>query len=90
MNSQQIIQSWHEPALHTLNSLLTDRKANLRKINRDESNAMVLQQEFLESLMNYHRISLYQASEITASLVRSGRVARYGRFLQIKNEGGKQ
>ncbi|WP_372404561.1 hypothetical protein ACDW34_07080 [Acinetobacter piscicola] len=90
MNTEQIIQSWHEPALHTLGSLLSVRKANLRKINRDENNAMVLQQEFIESLMNYHRISLWQASEIAASLVRAGRVARYGRFLQIKNEGGKQ
>ncbi|MDM1766133.1 hypothetical protein HX132_19620, partial [Acinetobacter sp. 226-4] len=50
MNAEQIIQSWHEPALNTLGSLLSARKANLRKINRPESNAMVLQQEFIESL----------------------------------------
>ncbi|MFC2997630.1 hypothetical protein ACFODO_20760 [Acinetobacter sichuanensis] len=90
MNAEQIIQSWHEPALNTLGSLLSVRKANLRKINRPESNAMVLQQEFIESLMDFHRISLWLASEIVASLIRAKRVAKYGRFLQIKNEGGKQ
>ena len=37
----QSIQSWHDPALKTLSDFLEIRKANLRKINRDEANAPV-------------------------------------------------
>lgn len=47
-NQQQIIQSWFEPALYTLNQLLEKRKENLRRINRDENNAAVLRDELVE------------------------------------------
>ncbi len=35
-NQQQIIQSWYEPALNTLNVLLEKRKQNLKRQKRDE------------------------------------------------------
>ncbi len=53
----QAIQSWHDPAIKTLSDFLEIRKANLRKINRDEANAAVTRDEFVEALSRDHRIS---------------------------------
>ncbi|MCL6234050.1 hypothetical protein M5F03_02510 [Acinetobacter sp. ANC 5579] len=82
----QGVQSWYDPALRTLNGLLDIRKANLRKINRDEANAAVTRDEFIEMLTNEHRISAWYAGEIISSLQRSEMILMFGRFIQI-NEG---
>ena len=80
----QGVQSWYEPALRTLNGLLEIRKANLRKINRDEANAAVTRDEFIQVLINEHRISTWYAGEIIASLLRAEMILMFGRFIQIK------
>ncbi|MCJ0828807.1 hypothetical protein MN869_10130 [Acinetobacter sp. NIPH1876] len=85
----QQIQSWYEPALRTLNSLLDVRKANLRKINRDEANAAVTRDEFIESLSQAHRISYYDAGQIISSLHRADKIIMFGRFIQVKDQGGE-
>jgi len=86
----QGIQGWYEPALRTLNGLLDIRKANLRKINRDEANAAVTRDEFIEMLINEHRISAWYASEIIASLLRAELILMFGRFIQINETRGVQ
>lgn len=85
----QGVQSWYEPALRTLEGLLEIRKANLRKINRDESNAAVMRDELIEMLMTEHRISAWYAGEIIASLLRSERIMMFGRFIQIIEKEGE-
>lgn len=82
----QGVQSWYDPALRTLSGLLDIRKANLRKINRDEANAAVTRDEFIEMLTNEHRISAWYAGEIIASLLRAEMILMFGRFIKI-NEG---
>lgn len=83
----QGIQSWFEPALRTLSGLLDVRKANLRKINRDEANAAVTRDEFIEMLLSEHRISAWYAGEIIASLLRAEQILMFGRFIQINEKG---
>ncbi|WP_291348129.1 MULTISPECIES: hypothetical protein [unclassified Acinetobacter] len=85
----QIIQSWHEPALRTLNSYLDVRKANLRKINRDEANAAVTRDELIEALSKDHRISYQDAGMIISSLHRCEKIIMFGRFIQVKDQGGE-
>ncbi|WP_277559388.1 hypothetical protein [Acinetobacter beijerinckii] len=85
----QIIQSWHEPALRTLNSYLDVRKANLRKINRDEANAAVTRDELIEALSKDHRISYQDAGMIISSLHRADKIIMFGRFIQVKDQGGE-
>lgn len=75
------LQSWYEPALRTLDGLLEIRRANLRKVNGDEKNAAVTRDEFMEMLMNEHRISVYQAGEIVASLRRANKILMHGSFI---------
>ncbi|MCL6240635.1 hypothetical protein [Acinetobacter amyesii] len=82
----QGVQSWYDPALRTLNGILDIRKANLRKINRNEANAAVTRDEFIEMLTNEHQISAWYAGEIISSLLRSEMILMFGRFIQI-NEG---
>lgn len=84
----QGVQSWYEPALRTLNVLLDIRKANLRKINRDEANAAVTRDDFIEMLTNEHRISAWYAGEIISSLLRAEMILMFGRFIQIKQGEG--
>ncbi|KAF1025011.1 MAG: hypothetical protein GAK29_02180 [Acinetobacter bereziniae] len=84
----QWTQSWYEPALKSLEAFLEVRKSNLRKIKRDESNAAITRNEFIETLMNDHRITLYQAAEIISSLHRAGKIFMFGQFIQIKENGG--
>ena len=86
----QGIQSWYDPALRTLNGLLDIRKGNLRKINRDEANAAVTRDEFIEMLTNEHRISAWYAGEIISSLLRSEMILMFGRFIQINERRGEQ
>ncbi|MCH7318695.1 hypothetical protein MMP64_12230 [Acinetobacter sp. ANC 5659] len=86
----QIIQSWHEPALRTLNSYLDVRKANLRKINRDEANAAVTRDELIEALSKDHRISYQDAGMIISSLHRCEKIIMFGRFIQVKDQGGEE
>lgn len=86
----QGVQSWYDPALRTLNGLLDIRKANLRKINRDQANAAVTRDEFIEMLTNEHRISAWYASEIISSLLRSEMILMFGRFIQINERRGEQ
>ena len=85
----QIIQSWHEPALRTLNSYLDVRKANLRKINRDEANAAVTRDELIEALSKDHRISYQDAGMIISSLHRCEKIIMFGRFVQLNEQGGE-
>ena len=84
----QGVQSWYDPALRTLNGLLDIRKANLRKINRDEANAAVTRDEFMEMLITQHRISAWYAGEIISSLLRAEKILMFGRFIQINTKVG--
>ena len=86
----QGVQSWYEPALSTLEGLLEIRRANLRRINNDESKAAVMRSEFIEMLMTEHRISAWYAGEIIASLLRSERIMMLGRFIQIIEKAGEE
>lgn len=86
----QWTQSWYEPALRSLDRLLDVRKANLRKINRDEKNAAVLRDELIETLVNEHRVSVYQASEIVASLRRANKILMHGSFIYEMPEAGEE
>ncbi|APR70754.1 hypothetical protein [Acinetobacter haemolyticus] len=86
----QIIQSWHEPALRTLKSYLDVRKANLRKINRDEANAAVTRDELIEALSRDHRISYQDAGMIISSLHRCEEIIMFGRFIQMNEQGGEE
>ena len=83
-------QSWYEPALRSLGRLLDERKANMRKRNGDEKNAAVLRDELIETLVNEHRISVYQASEIVASLRRANKILMHGSFIYEMPEGDAQ
>ena len=83
----QIIQSWHNPALKTLSDFLEIRKANLRKINRDEANAAVTRDELIEALSREHRMSYYDAGLIISSLHRCEKIIMFGRFIQLNDEG---
>lgn len=74
-------QSWYEPALKSLDTFLEIRKANLRKINRDEKNAAVTKHEFMEMLINEHRLTVYQAGEIVASLLKANQILMHGSFI---------
>lgn len=85
----QGVQSWYEPALRTLDGLLEIRKANLRKINRDEANAAVMRDELIEMLMTEQRISAWYAGEIIASLLRAEQIMMFGRFIQIIEKEGE-
>ena len=83
----QAIQSWYEPDLRTLNDFLEVRKANLRKINRDEANAAVTRDELIEALSREHRMSYYDAGMIISSLHRADKIIMFGRFIQIVKDG---
>ncbi|MDC4781781.1 hypothetical protein NQ966_08905 [Acinetobacter baumannii] len=85
-NQQQIIQSWFEPALYTLNQLLQKRKENLRRINRDEKNAAVKRDEFMWALSQEHRMPLYHAGVIISNLYRAKKIRYLGSFIQIIEE----
>ena len=84
------LQSWYEPALRTLDGLLEIRRANLRKIKGDEKNAAVLRNELIETLVNEHRISVYQAGKIVASLRRANKILMHGSFIYEMPEGDAQ
>ena len=83
------LQSWYEPALRTLDGLLGIRRANLRKIKGDEKNAAVTRDEFMETLINEHRVSAWYAGEIISSLHRAGQIFKFGRFIQMNEEVGE-
>lgn len=84
----QWTQSWFDPALNSLEGILNVRRANLRKIKRDESNAAVTRDEFIEVLTMEHRITIYQASEIISSLLRAGKIFMFGRFIWMNEKVG--
>lgn len=84
------IQSWHDPALKTLCDFLEIRKANLRKINRDEANAAVTRDELIEALSRDHRISYQDAAMIISSLHRCEKIIMFGRFIQMNKQGGEE
>ena len=81
------LQSWYEPALRTLDGLLEIRRANLRKIKGDVKNAAVTRDEFMEMLINEHRISAWYAGEIISSLHRAGQIFMFGRFIKNIEKG---
>ena len=85
----QWTQSWYEPALRSLESFLEIRKANLRKIKRDENQAAITRNEFIEVLMNEHRLTVYQASQIVVSLQRANKILMYGSFIYEMPEVGE-
>ena len=82
----QQVQSYYEPALNLLGQMLEQRKINLRKINRDETNAAVTRDEFIQA-MNDRNVSVYMAGEIVASLNRANKIICFGRFIQLNDEG---
>lgn len=89
----QSYQSWHEPALNTLNGLLKKRKDNLKRQNRDVNNAAVTRDEFMQALVDAHGahgINLYHAGVIISSLYRAKRIRYLGSFIQIiEGKGGE-
>lgn len=87
---QQIIQSWYEPALKTLEDLLEARKQNLRDQKRDEKNAAVKRDEFMQALSEQHRMPLFHAGQIISSLYRAKRIRYLGStFIQLNEEGDR-
>ncbi|OTS05175.1 hypothetical protein CAT24_01265 [Acinetobacter pittii] len=85
---QKHIQSWHEPALRTLSGLLKKRKENLVRQKRDEKNAAVTRDEFMQALSEQHRMPIFHAGQIISSLYQAKRIRYLGStFIQI-NEGG--
>ncbi|OTL21981.1 hypothetical protein [Acinetobacter pittii] len=87
---QQIIQSWYEPALKTLDDLLEKRRENLRNQNREEKNAAVKRDEFMQALSDQHRMPLFHAGQIISSLYRAKRIRYLGStFIQLNEEGDK-
>ncbi len=90
---QKNIQSWHEPALRTLSGLLKKRKENLARQNRDEKNAAVTRDEFMQALVDEHGkhgIYLIHAGPIISSLYRAKRIRYLGStFIQLNEEGDK-
>ncbi|EEY78932.1 hypothetical protein HMPREF0012_01801 [Acinetobacter calcoaceticus RUH2202] len=87
-NQQQIIQSWFDPALQTLKGLLEERKQNLRKQKRDEKNAAVKRDEFMQALSVQHSMPIFHAGQIISSLYRAKRIRYLGStFIQINEEG---
>ncbi len=88
-NQEQIIQSWFEPALHTLKALIKKCEENLERIKADTKNAAVKRDEFKEVLVRQHRITYNHAEEIIRSLSRADRIRYLGStYIQIK-EGGE-
>ncbi len=77
-NQQQIIQSWFEPALHTLKALIKKCEENLERIKADKKNAAVKRDDFKETLVRQHRITYNHAEEIIKSLGRAGRIRFLG------------
>lgn len=87
---QKIIQSWYEPALKTLDDLLEKRRGNLRNQNREEKNAAVKRDEFMQALSDQHRMPLFHAGQIISSLYRAKRIRYLGStFIQVNEEGDK-
>ena len=86
---QQIIQSWYEPALKTLDDLLEKRRENLRNQNREEKNAAVKRDEFMQALSDQHRMPLFHAGQIISSLYRAKRIRYLGSTFIQMNEGGE-
>lgn len=87
---QQIIQSWYEPALKTLDDLLEKRRENLRNQNREAKNAAVKRDEFMQALSDQHRMPLFHAGQIISSLYRAKRIRYLGStFIQMNEEGDK-
>ncbi len=84
------LQSWYEPALRTLDELLEIRRANLRKIKGDEKNAAVTRDEFTETLINEHHVSVWYTGEIISSLHRAGQIFMFGRFIKNIEKGDAQ
>ncbi|MDP9803251.1 hypothetical protein [Acinetobacter calcoaceticus] len=85
---QQSYQSWHEPALRTLAGLLKKRKENLARQNRDEKNAAVTRDEFMQALSEQHRMPIFHAGQIISSLYRAKRIRYLGStFIQLNEEG---
>ncbi|MEQ1261103.1 MULTISPECIES: hypothetical protein [Gammaproteobacteria] len=84
------IQSWHEPALRTLSGLLKKRKENLARQNRDEKNAAVTRDEFMQALSEQHRMPIFHAGQIISSLYQAKRIRYLGStFIQLNEEGDK-
>ena len=91
---QQNVQTWHEPAIHTLEKLLETRKAYLRKRKNDENKAAVLRNEFMQALHDEHPIEIWYAGEIVSSLKRAGKIHCFGNFIDLnlpekKEDGAK-
>ncbi|MGG2098109.1 hypothetical protein ABFY41_11115 [Acinetobacter haemolyticus] len=86
MKHQQNVQTWHEPALYSLEKLLETRKANLRKRNDDESKAAVKRDELLLALHEEHRITIWYAGEIVSSLKRAGKINCFGSFINLPKQ----
>ncbi|QIT17253.1 hypothetical protein [Acinetobacter pittii] len=90
---QQSYQSWQGPALNTLSRLLEIRKANLREGKRDEKNAAVTRDEFMQGLVDehgLHGINRFHAGVIISSLYRAKRIRYLGStFIQMNEEGNR-
>jgi len=91
--SQKNIQSWHEPALRTLSGLLEIRKKNLVRQNRDEKNAAVTREEFMQAPIDQHgKHGLYlgHAGQIISNLYQAKRIRYLGStFIQMNEEGNQ-
>jgi hypothetical protein len=80
----QQVQSFYDPALRILDELFKRNQNNLRVRNQDVNNAAVRKTDLAEQLVRRCRINDWMASEVVASLVKSGTVEAFGGYVKPK------
>jgi len=80
----QQVQSFYDPALRILDELFKHNQNNLRLRNQDVNNAAVRKTDLAEQLSRRCRINDWMASEVVASLVKSGTVEAFGGYVKPK------
>jgi len=80
----QQVQSFYDPALRILDELFKHNQNNLRLRNQDVNNAAVRKIDLAEQLARRCRINDWMASEVVASLVKSGTVEAFGGYVKPK------
>ncbi|MGU3288508.1 hypothetical protein ACLBWM_02660 [Acinetobacter radioresistens] len=78
----QQVQSFYDPALRILDELFKRNQNNLRVRNQDVNNAAVRKTDLAEQLVRRCRINDWFASEVVASLVKSGTVEAFGGYVK--------
>ncbi|MGQ1193722.1 hypothetical protein ACT4YP_13490 [Acinetobacter baumannii] len=66
------------------------RKQNLKRQKRDEKNAAVTRDEFMQALSEQHRMPIFHAGQIISSLYQAKRIRYLGStFIQMNEEESK-